>query len=490
MTARARRLARHCVWTLAVALPACAPAIDYGEGDVVPGHPDSLSALPSLPTTEADATGPAPPIPPIPAGPAAAGGATAGAKTGGGAPGNGGSGNATYRVEPGTQYSSLGAVAPLLQPGDLVEVVGGTTYTGGVRFEKAGTAEKKIVIRGVLKDGKRPVISGGQNTIEANGDHYVFENLEITGGAKRCFYHHADDITLRLSLVRDCPQQGILGADTDSGSLTVELCEVTRSGSGTYNHPIYIATDEKKHPGSVFRLIQSYVHDGAGGNNVKSRAERNEILYNWIEGAMYHELELIGPDGQDPKLAREDSQIVGNVLYKTTPSHAVRIGGDGTGETGGRYRFVNNTIVMSSDLGAIRLFGAVESVELFNNAFYQVGAKGGVTLFRDDEVKWATGKAVILGQNNWFPEGSKTSTALKATKIGGRSVFAGVSTKDLRPGRGSPLLGAGTNNTASEGTYAFPSPLAFPALEPPRGKAAAGEARAKSQRPAIGAYEP
>ena len=33
-----------------------------------------------------------------------------------------------------------------------------------------------------------------------------------------------------------------------------------------------------------------------GGNAVKSRAQRNEIYYNWIEGAVYHELELIGPD--------------------------------------------------------------------------------------------------------------------------------------------------------------------------------------------------
>ena len=65
-----------------------------------------------------------------------------------------------------------------------------------------------------------------------------------------------------------------------------------------------------------------YVHDGNGGNNVKSRAERNEIYYNWIEGAVYHELELIGPDrraaaGWSEDLAREDSDVVGNVLRKT-----------------------------------------------------------------------------------------------------------------------------------------------------------------------------
>jgi hypothetical protein len=30
----------------------------------------------------------------------------------------------------------------------------------------------------------------------------------------------------------------------------------------------------------------NHVHDQNGGNAVKSRAERNEIHYNWIEGAL------------------------------------------------------------------------------------------------------------------------------------------------------------------------------------------------------------
>ena len=107
-----------------------------------------------------------------------------------------------------------------------------------------------------------------------------------------------------------------------------------------------MATDEEAYPGAVFRMQYNYVHDANGGNNVKSRAERNEIYFNWIEGAYYHELELIGPDGQDESLKREDSDVVGNVIYQgfTTRNHyPIRIGGDGTGQTFGRYRFLNNT---------------------------------------------------------------------------------------------------------------------------------------------------
>lgn len=223
---------------------------------------------------------------------------------------------AVYQVGPTRSYKTLQSVEGLLQPGDVVELDGDESYSGGITFDRNGSSAAKIVIRGISVNGHRPIVSGGTNTIEAAGDHYVFENLELTGGSSRCFYHHADDITLRNSVVRDCPQHGILGADSDSGSLYLEHCEVFGCGDGTQKHQIYIATDQEAHPGSVFRMDHCYVHDANGGNNVKTRAERNEIRYNWIEGAEYHEIELIGPEGVDASLAREDSDVVGNVLFK------------------------------------------------------------------------------------------------------------------------------------------------------------------------------
>lgn len=74
----------------------------------------------------------------------------------------------------------------------------------GVLFDRAGTAAQKITIRGLRINGKRPVLSGGNNTIEAAGNHYVFEGLDLTNGTSRCFFHHADDIVLRDSVVHDC----------------------------------------------------------------------------------------------------------------------------------------------------------------------------------------------------------------------------------------------------------------------------------------------
>ncbi len=202
---------------------------------------------------------------------------------------------ATYQVGPSKPYRQISQVASLLKPGDIVEIDGDATYSS-VSLSKNGTAQAKITLRGILRNGKRPAIKDGVNTIALNASHYVLEQLDVSGGSSRCIFHHGDGITVRNTVVHDCPAQGILGADTGSGSLTLERVEVHHSGQGTQRHQIYIATDEQMYPNAVFRMQYCYVHDANGGNNVKSRAGRNEIYYNWIEGATYHELELIGSE--------------------------------------------------------------------------------------------------------------------------------------------------------------------------------------------------
>jgi hypothetical protein len=399
---------------------------------------------------------------------------------GGNAAGRGGAGGSqpgveplvlTYEVGPGKPYANLQAVASLLEPGDVVGVYGGATYEGDLRLTKSGTADRKIRIVGVRLDGRRPVLSGGTNTIEFAGNHVVFEGFEVTGGSFRCVFHHAHDITIRDSVIHDCPAHGILGADEDAGSLTLEYSEVYRSGSADTRHQIYMATDETAYPGAVFRMQHCYVHDGIGGNNVKSRAERNEIYYNWIEGAYYHELELIGPDGQDEDLRREDSDVVGNVLYQgygTRSHYPIRIGGDGTGQTYGRYRFLNNTVVLgaATTAAAFRIFDGVESVEMHDNVlFRQDGAV--VKVLTDEDAAWKSG-AQISGSNNWVTSGATAiPSTWSATLQGPNPGFVDVAGRDLRLSSTSPLRDAGVSNSASAAGFAFPTPLLAAAYEPP-----------------------
>jgi hypothetical protein len=437
---------------------------------------------------------------------------------------------ATYGVGPGAQFPTLQAAfdAVDLGPGDVVEVTGGVTYDVGMpgiimRDADSGAPGNPVVLRGIRVGGQRPVLRGGFNTIEfRSSNHVVFEGFEVTGtgdmlgGTFRCIYHHAHEITIRDVLVRDCPRHGILGADTDSGSLTVEHSEIRNAGSNQGNHAIYMATDEIAYPGAVFRLRHSHLHDSRfddtrdGGNLVKSRAERNEIHYNWLEGAFFHELELIGPDpccaqpGWSDATAREDSDVVGNVIVHTSAFSAVlRLGGDGTsggrGESFGRYRFVNNTIVRihpNNDTPTVfRLFEGIESLEFHNNVIWRDGPSG-VNLVRALEAQWTDGPRV-RGSNNWIESGFTLNPAnlpvlLSGTITGGNPGFTNLATFDLSPAADSPLLDAGTTATVTAPDYDLANPL-FPPLFHPPPRAVQGTAGAAA-RPAappidIGAFE-
>lgn len=361
-------------------------------------------------------------------------------------------------------YPTLQALfaAENLQPGDVVDVNGGI-YPGNVvmREDDGGAPGNPVILRGV--GATRPHLSGGTNTIEFRlSNHVVMEHFEISGTESpantfRCVFHHANDITLRDVYIHDCPNHGVQSADQDSGSLTIEYSEIANAGSGGTRHAVYVATDEVAYPGSVFRLQYSYVHDseyasGAGGGHlIKSRAERNEIYYNWLEGAYFHELELIGPDpdgaraGWSSNLAREDSDIVGNVIVHTNPGFdaIMRFGGDGTGQSNGRYRFVNNTVVGTATATTptvFRLFHGIESLEADNNVFWQQGSNG-MRIIREVEAAWTTGATQITGISNWIDSASTSlPRGFANTIVGTDPGFANAAAADFRPATGSSLI--------------------------------------------------
>jgi len=396
----------------------------------------------------------------------------------------------TYQVGPTRTYKTLQAVVDLLGPGDRVEVDGNATYSGGATFNNAGAVVNPITIIGIPISGKRPVLSGGANTVAfvsgdpytSGADHYVLQGFEITGGSSRCIFHQAGDLTVRDVAIHDCPAQGLLGADQGSGSLVLEYSEVYNCGSGTQSHQIYMSSDETNRPGSVFRMQFNYVHDGKGGNNVKSRAERNEIYYNWIEGGYYREIELIGCDpggGCSEGDAREDSDVVGNVFVKrNNNAGVVRFGGDGTGQSWGRYRFVNNTVVSGSDQ-VFWLYDGLESLELDNNVFYQVSGSPSIAPLTD--ATWLTGSATFAGTHNWIKTGASSVPAgLTGTLSGSDPGLQGVSANNMLPTAASPLVNAGANVTVGPSGHVIPNPLPLPLFEPPAHAAlAVGTAQAR-----------
>lgn len=394
---------------------------------------------------------------------------------------------ATFRA---STAAELEKAAARLEPGDVLEVAGGS-YRGQITLRSSGTPERPVIVRGVGEPRPAIVTSGGVRggaALRVWSSHCVIEHLEITANRDaatgRGIYVVADGVTIRDCAVHDVAGQGIQSSDT-SGALTLDRVEVFRCGSGMYAHQIYVATDNARFPRAVFRMSECYVHDGLGGNNVKSRAGRTELVGNWIEGAAFHELDLIGadPKGQQapPGAVREDADIAGNVLRKRAGSRGAfaRLGTDTTGASDGRYRFLHNTFVADADCrGPLTIFrtAAVQSLEVFNTVIDSPAAK--VRLI--DGAPGAT-----TGAANWITaRAADVPASWTGTLRGDDPGFRDVAALDFRPRAGSPLVGAGTPDARSP--FDFPEP-AEASLQP-RTPSQPAQTRAKAERPEIGAF--
>jgi hypothetical protein len=453
---------------------------------------------------------------------------------------------ATFQVGPTRTFKTLQAVMNQLKPGDIVDLDGDATYPS-VQFTAAGTSAKPILIRGTLVNGKRPIIQGyAQNSGFAavkfvDSDHVVFENLEITNGANAdrtvptaCVFNQAHEVTLRRVKVRDCANHGILGADLGSGSLTLEEVEVTTSGcdvtlvpamtcsSTALKHPIYVATDPDAHPGSTLRIVNSYLHDNNAGENIKTRAERVQISYNWLETTpkQYRNLGLYGYEeytaGVDAPVI--DHDIVGNVIVERGSSSMMRTGGDGTGSTRGRTRFVNNTVILDAGFGnagrpVIRLDGNLETFSAFNNVIHVVGDGANVQFIREnDDLDWVgqpkvlvthtnlgagsvylrTVGGTVYSSSNPPPANSGYRFQSMTTHAPGFVAASSLAQLDLSLVPASLLKGAGTTATNPAG-FEIPWSLALPqrnAIKPSSNVSVQlGAPRTDSAAPSLGANQ-
>ncbi|MGH9162754.1 MAG: hypothetical protein ACRD2X_22530 [Vicinamibacteraceae bacterium] len=380
-----------------------------------------------------------------------------------------------------------------LGPGDVVNVRGDATYAGGIALgdNDDGADGNPVRVRwdrSGVGGATPPRLQGGRHTIAFEGSNYVvLEGFDVTGGSSSCVLNAAHAITVRDSVIHDCPSHGLLGADHGSGSFTLEYSEVYNAGAGQTRHAIYMASDAVAHPAAVFRMRFNYVHNGLGGNLIKSRQGRNEIHYNWIEGAAYQELELIGPDceawnGAPPDI-RTYSDVVGNVVIHTSAwNNVIRAGGDLNGRSRGLLRLVGNTIVVDRAAGganAVLVQLGLEGVEMQGNAIFQGGGAAPVILAENQDVDdpicgftdrrpWVDGVRRVFGANNWVEvDAARVPREWNDTLRGADPLFADAARRLLRPLVGSALVDAAATRPPSAPDFRFPLPLARPMYEPP-----------------------
>ena len=114
--------------------------------------------------------------------------------------------------------------------------------------------------------------------------------------------------------------------------------------------------------------------------------------------------------------SREDSDVVGNLFVKkrartapTPTSPSPRVGGDGTGQTWGRYRFVNNTVRGAARARSSASSTASRASRCTTTSSTASAAAGDGHAHRRGGV--GERRAVSSGSNNWVTTGSTSVPA-------------------------------------------------------------------------------
>jgi hypothetical protein len=359
-----------------------------------------------------------------------------------------------YEVGVGKKFSDPNDVPwESLEPGDQVTIFWrAEPYKSKWVICRRGTEEKPIVVRGIGKDGKLPIIDGenakARTALDYWGDqrsiikiggakkptdampaHIVIENLEIRGAhpsftatgpkgvvkyasnAASIWIEKGEHITIRGCTLRDSGNG--LFVSHQSKDILIEGCSIFGNGNekSIFEHNVYTEASGITFQSNHFGPLR----ENARGNNLKDRSAGLVVRYNWIEGGN-RQLDLV--DAQGSAEIRDDPRyrktfVYGNVLIERENDgnkQIVHYGGD-SGKTAwsrkGTLYFYNNTVISERRDGTLlfRLSSKEEQVDCRNNIVY-ASAKG-----RSISLATAIG-SVELG-NNWF----KTGTPLKSKNI-------------------------------------------------------------------------
>lgn len=276
----------------------------------------------------------------------------------------------TLQVGWGKDFLLPSIAAKFAQDGDTVEIDAGLYPKDAAVWRQNNLIIRAVKGRAHLKaDGAHAegkgiwVIKGNNVTVEniefsdatvsdGNGAGIRIEGKNLT--IRNCFFHHN--------------QNGVLSGSNPDSDILIEHSEFAHNGAGTgQTHNMYIGAVRS------FTLRYSYSHHARIGHNVKSRALRNNILYNRImdesSGNSSYAIDLSN-GGQ--------GFIIGNEIQQgrhTDNSTVISFGAEGLHPSSALY-LVNNTIANDRPQGGRFLFvkpGAAP-VRLTNNLLVGKGS--------------------------------------------------------------------------------------------------------------------
>lgn len=245
--------------------------------------------------------------------------------------------------------------------GDTVLIDAGT-YAG----EVATWSRNRLLVRGVGGFAKLVApasISNGKAIWVVAGNDFSIDSIEFTGASVpdqngAGIRAEGTSLTVRRSWFHD-NENGILGG---KGHVRVEDSEFDHNGFGDgYSHNLYIANCD------TFSLLRSVSRRAKVGHEVKSRAQVNFIVGNWIgneaNGTGSYEIDL--PNGGT-------SIVIGNFIQQsasTGNSLMVTYGEEGMINPGTELYFAHNTLVNDRSSGTFLRVDYLATGMLANNLF-------------------------------------------------------------------------------------------------------------------------
>lgn len=278
-------------------------------------------------------------------------------------------------------YSTVVSAVNNANDGDIIEITNGE-YTSGI---VATISTDNLTIRG--KGGVAHLnatglsISNKKAIFVTTSNNIVLENLEFSGaqvpdenGAG--IRHEGGRLTVRNCSFHD-NENGILTSNQGSnGELIIQQSEFNHNGLGSagYTHNIYVGRIGE------FVFEASYSHHAEHGHNVKTRAQRNYILYSRImdeeQGNASYQIDI--PNGGL-------SYIIGCLLHQgnnAENSHMISYAAEGATNDFQEIYVINNSMVNDRPNGkGIRFAGTPKAV-ITNNIFdgFSQTVVGNVTL--------------------------------------------------------------------------------------------------------------
>jgi len=176
-----------------------------------------------------------------------------------------------------------------------------------------------------------------------------------------------------------------------------------------------------------------YIHDCLYGQNYKTRAHYNELLYNWISDSSEGE---VGPvDSDETGKPNSNVLMVGNVVVSAqtrrgNPSKFVLFGSEmGKSHDGTLYLFHNTFVAGSNRNNFVTLADAKASVVMSGNIFV-----GSNNIFNATSPPLA-----VSGSHNWIGQNATSPAGLQST-LKGDPGFVDAEARDFRVRADSPLF--------------------------------------------------